>query len=138
MDKIDTFKAMLPFIPIGYRRPLLLIIHIEELMRIINSMNECMRMPLNIADNKPPDMSNMFDLLKKNMPNDEGDMMSVLMPLLMTGGDAASLFSGLSGLNSGGTDNKNTDKEYTDSDSSDEIDNLFKDFIDETRNENNE
>ncbi len=67
MDKLETFKAMLPFIPIGYRRPLLLIIHIEELMRIINSMNECLRMPIDAMDNKPPDMSKMFDILKQNV-----------------------------------------------------------------------
>lgn len=139
MDKLEIFKAMLPFIPTRYRRPFLLIIHIEELMRIINSMNECMRMPINITDSKPPDMSKMFDLLKQNMPNDEGDMMSMLLPLLMAGGDGmSSILSGLSGLNMGSTEKKNTENENTDRDSSDEIDNLFKDFIDETRNEDYE
>lgn len=143
MDKLDTFKAMLPFIPIRYRRPLLLIIHIEELMRIINSMNECMNMPINVMDSKPPDMSKMFDILKQNMSGDEGDMMSMLLPLLMSGGLAggdglSSIMSGLSGLNMGSTNNQNSDKENTDTDLSDEIDDLFKDFIDETRNEYNE
>lgn len=143
MDKLDTFKAILPFIPIRYRRPLLLIIHIEELMRIINSMNECMNMPINAMDSKPPDMSKMFDILKQNMSGDEGDMMSMLLPLLMSGGLAggdglSSIISGLSGLNMGNTNNQNSDKENTDTDFSDEIDDLFKDFIDETRNEYNE
>lgn len=143
MDKLETFKAMLPFIPIRYRRPLLLIIHIEELMRIINSMNECLRMPINAMESKPPDMSKMFEILKQNMSGDDGDMMSMLLPLLMSGGMSggdglSSILSGLSGVNLGNSNNKSTDTENTDTDFSDEIDNLFKDFIDETRNENNE
>lgn len=153
MDKLETFKAMLPFIPIRYRRPLLLFIHIEELMRIINSLNECMRMPLNVPESGPPDMSKMLDLLKQNMSGDEGDMMSVLLPLLMSGGlsggdGLSSLMSGLSGLsglsgfNTANSDKKNSEKEPDkefengDNDFSDEIDSLFKDFIDETRNDN--
>lgn len=140
MDKLETFKAMLPFIPIRYRRPLLLIIHIEELMRIINSMNECLRMPINAMESKPPDMSKMFEILKQNMSGDDGDMMSMLLPLLMSGGMSGGdgLSSILSGVNLGNSNNKSTDTENTDTDFSDEIDNLFKDFIDETRNENNE
>ncbi len=143
MDKLETFKAMLPFIPIGYRRPLLLIIHIEELMRIINSMNECLRMPIDAMDNKPPDMSKMFDILKQNMSGSEGEMMSMLLPLLMSGGMSggdglSSIISGLSGLSTGSQNNKSSDSENTDTGFSDEIDNLFKDFVDETRNENNE
>lgn len=153
MDKLEIFKAMLPFIPLRYRRPLLLFIHIDELMRIINSMNECLKMPINAMDTSPPDMSKMFDILKQNMSNDESDMMSMLLPLLMSGGMSggdglSSIISGLSGFNIGNkdkkksddqnTDSENMDNESTDNDFSDEIDNLFKDFIDETRNDNYE
>lgn len=148
MDKLETFKAMLPFIPVRYRRPLLLFIHIEELMRIINSMNECLKMPMNIMDSTPPDMSKLFDLFKQNTSGDDGDMMSMLLPLLMSGkmsgGDGlSSILSGLSGLNAVNTDSKNTYGKNTGDDNknddfSDEIDDLFKDFVDETRNDNNE
>ncbi len=57
----------------------------------------------------------------------------------MSGGDGlSSIISGLSGLNTGSQNNKSSDSENTDTGFSDEIDNLFKDFVDETRNENNE
>lgn len=153
MDKLDTFKALLPFIPARYRRPLLLFIHIEELMRILNSLSECMHMPIDVMDNKPADMSKILDILKSNMSDEDNDMMSMLLPLLMSGGlsggdGLSSVLSGMSGLNLGNmnlknTDDKNmstnnTDEKNTDNDFSDEIDNLFKDFIDETGNDNYE
>ena len=43
MDKIETFKTLLPLIPEQYRRPLMIYIHIEEIMRLVNSMQQCMR-----------------------------------------------------------------------------------------------
>lgn len=165
MDKLETFKALMPFIPIRYRRPLLLFLHIDELMRIINSMNECLNTPMNVMDEKPADMSKLLEILKGNMSKDDSDMISMFLPLLMLGGDGlSSLLSGFtSGLfgssdeNKNSTDNRNTDTHNNDnydnntynnnnynnnnhnhdndSDFSDEIDDLFKDFINETGND---
>ncbi len=172
MDKLETFKALMPFIPIRYRRPLLLFLHIDELMRIINSMNECLNAPMNVMEEKPADMSKLLEILKGNMSKDDSDMMSMLLPLLMSGGlsggdGLSSLLSGFtSGLsgssdeNKNSTDNRNTDTHNNDnydnntcnnnnynnnnhnhdnnSEFSDEIDDLFKDFINETGNDNYE
>jgi hypothetical protein len=140
MDKLEIFKGLMPFIPARYRRPLLLFIHIDELTRIINSMNECLHMKTDI--DTPADMSKLVDLLKSNMPAETGDMMSMLLPLMMSGGEnnmdnISSLFSA---FNSSDTNShQNTDSKYTSQNTSnefsDEIDEIFKDFIDETRND---
>lgn len=113
MDKINMFKAMLPLIPPNYRRILIFYIHFEEMMNIMASLKKCLNTP--ISDFDDGSLKNPNDLLgfmKKNMSKQDSEMF-----------DMFSMFSGGFGGSSSSPDNSGSE------DFSEDIDNLFKDFL---------
>lgn len=127
MNKIEMFKALLPFIPTNYRRPLLFYIHFEELMNIMASLNSCLKSPLSdYTDSSAKDPSELINLLKKNMSEQDAEIFNMLSNMQ----NMSSLFSAMNNMG----DFSNTENSSDKSDEfSDEIDDLFKDFITETQ-----
>lgn len=127
MDKINTFKAMLPFIPAMYRRPLLFYIHFEEMMSIMASLKTCLNTPIPDYNSSQADPSELFDMLKQNMSKQDSDMVNMFSGM----NNMASMFSAMNAMNSGNS--TSTEGNSKDNDFSEDIDNLFKDFVDETQ-----
>ncbi len=138
MDKLDTFKAILPLIPEGYRRPLMIYLHIEEIMRIINSLKECMNKNYSLEDTGAFDISKLSDMFSSSSPKGENDMLK-MMSMFMSGG-----LGGLGGMEQKDGNIKEASGSKAESSSkpdkdTDEIDDIFKDFLDETKGyDNNE
>lgn len=134
MDKIETFKALLPFIPVTYRRPLLFYIHFEEMMNIMASLRSCLNSPLpDYSGSMPKDSNELMNILKKNMSKQDSEMvemisgmqnMSSLFSAMNNMGDLSNLAKGM---------NAPSGETKSDNDFSEEIDDLFKDFIAETK-----
>ena len=130
MDKINTFKAMLPFIPARYRRPLILYIHLEEMMNIMTSLQLCLKTPITDYGNSTADPSELLGMLKQNMSEQDSQMLNMLSNM----NNMSPMFSAMNAMGGmGDGKNPSSDNITGDNDFSEDIDNLFKDFIDETQ-----
>lgn len=155
MDKFEIIKAILPFIPAGYRRPLLFYIHFEEMLRIMDSLRACLNMRISGDDSShPADFSGLLNTLKQNMSKQDSDMLNMLDMLssMKNMGDMTSDMAGMMSAfnfmnntdniknanNTNSTNDMNDTNTSTGSDNSgeafsEELDDLFKDFLNETK-----
>lgn len=131
MDKINMIKNMLPLIPIQYRRTILMYIHIEEIMNIMTSLQQCLNGNFMYSnENLSKDPKDMLNILKQNMPKQDSDMINMIMGM-QNMGNMSSMFDSFNMMGMGSSD-KSSGSEVD----NEEIDDLFKDFLSSTDSDN--
>lgn len=132
MDKIETFKTLLPLIPEQYRRPLMIYIHIEEIMRLVNSMQQCMRGNF-LQSPENCDINKIIESFSGKSSSESGDLIKSLVPLMANGGLN---FSDILSNNMFSKNKKSDDENEFEShnNETDDIDNIFKEFLEENKN----